>query len=173
MRQAILNANASPGSDVIAFDIPGSGIKTIFPLTPLPLITDSVFINGWSQAGVRYLGPPLVEISGIHIGTPNVAGLRFGCFPQSACPEGVPGNVDDSTVVGLIINGFPGNSFADGIFMFGRRNTVRGCYIGTTANGEAALPNGGSGINVRFGQDNVIGGTTAAARNVLSGCRGK
>jgi hypothetical protein len=169
LRQAILDANANPGFDVINFNIPGSGVKTILPLSPLPTITDSASLNGWSQGGAGYNGPPLIEISGINLSNSNFPGLRIGCFLQAECPEAVPGNVDDSAVMGLAINGFLGNIFSDGIRMYGRRNTVRGCYIGTTANGEAALPNGGSGIFVRFGEDNVIGGTTAGAGNVLSG----
>ena len=46
LRQAILNANANPGLDVITFDIPGAGPYTIQPLSPLPAITDSVIIDG-------------------------------------------------------------------------------------------------------------------------------
>lgn len=82
--------------------------------------------------------------------------------------------MDGSNIRGLIINGFPGvpNSGltqADGIHIVGSNNTVRGCYIGTTADGEAALPNGGSGIRVDFYGDNVIGDTNPEARNVISG----
>ncbi len=33
LRQAILDANATPGADTIAFNIPGSGIHTIGPLS--------------------------------------------------------------------------------------------------------------------------------------------
>ena len=170
LRQAILNANASPGFDIINFDIGGTGVKTILPLTPLPIITDQVFIDGWSQGGLTYNGPPLIEISGINVATPDVAGLRIGCFSENGCPD-VLVAVDYSTVRGLIINGFPsaGNFLANGINMVGSHNSIRGCYIGTTANGEAASPNGGSGIRVREGENNVIGGTITSARNILSG----
>src|SRR5262249_6298209 len=55
LRQAILNANATPnlpGSpDVIRFAIPGSGVQTIKPLSALPSITDPVIIDGYSQPG--------------------------------------------------------------------------------------------------------------------------
>ena len=34
LRQAILDANANPGLDTIAFDIPGAGVHTITPATP-------------------------------------------------------------------------------------------------------------------------------------------
>src|SRR5205085_10754739 len=39
LRQAILNANAHPGQDLIEFNIPGGGARTIVPLSTLPAIT--------------------------------------------------------------------------------------------------------------------------------------
>lgn len=49
-------------------------------------------------------------------------------------------------------------------------NLVLGNYIGTTANGLAALPNAFGGMIVTDGShNNTIGGTSAAARNIISG----
>ena len=43
LRQAILDSNASTGVlDTITFNIPGTGVQTIVPLTILPAITDPV-----------------------------------------------------------------------------------------------------------------------------------
>ena len=39
LRQAILDANANPGADTIAFNIVGSGVHTIAPATLLDPIT--------------------------------------------------------------------------------------------------------------------------------------
>src|SRR5260370_39466387 len=50
LRQAILDANAKPGPDVIAFSI-GSGVQTISSLSPLPFVTDPVIIDGTRQPG--------------------------------------------------------------------------------------------------------------------------
>ena len=48
-------------------------------------------------------------------------------------------------------------------------NTLEGNYIGTNAAGTAALPNG-TGVRIeQAGQDNTIGGSSAAERNVISG----
>src|SRR6516164_3890226 len=46
LRQAILDANANNGADVIQFNIAGSGVHAIQPLTGLPAITDAVSISG-------------------------------------------------------------------------------------------------------------------------------
>ncbi len=51
LRQAILDANANPGTDTITFNIPGAGPHTIAPLTALPEITDPVIIDGTTQPG--------------------------------------------------------------------------------------------------------------------------
>jgi hypothetical protein len=49
-------------------------------------------------------------------------------------------------------------------------NMVSGNYIGTNAAGTAALPNGNSGVILTNGaQENLIGGTTEAERNLVSG----
>ena len=42
LRQAILNANANPGADIITFNISGPGVQEIQPLSALPPITGSV-----------------------------------------------------------------------------------------------------------------------------------
>src|SRR6187549_3643712 len=77
LRQAITDANANAGLDVIAFNIPGSGVHTIVPATALPAITDQVTINGYSQPGAsaNTNGPAqgtnaviLIEIDGTTLG---------------------------------------------------------------------------------------------------------
>lgn len=58
-------------------------------------------------------------------------------------------------------------NLASGISLQSPDNVVVGNYIGTTADGSAALGNSGSGILV-VGNSNQIGGTTATTRNVIS-----
>src|SRR5262249_62296818 len=49
-------------------------------------------------------------------------------------------------------------------------NLVAGNYIGTDASGTVAVGNVGDGADIADGAtDNTIGGTSAAARNVISG----
>src|SRR5688572_23074943 len=54
------------------------------------------------------------------------------------------------------------------IVLLGLRTTMPAPWLGSAAVGTAALPNHGAGIVVRS-PSNTIGGTTAAARNVISG----
>src|SRR5678815_4728124 len=46
LREAITDANATPGADTIIFDIPGAGQKTITVLSDLPAIMETVTIDG-------------------------------------------------------------------------------------------------------------------------------
>ena len=48
-------------------------------------------------------------------------------------------------------------------------NIVQGNFIGTDATGNTAVGNAGAGVFISAASDNVIGGSTPAARNVLSG----
>ena len=48
-------------------------------------------------------------------------------------------------------------------------NVICGNYIGVNASGETALGNQLSGIGLFGGTGNIIGGTVAGARNVISG----
>jgi Secretion system C-terminal sorting domain len=70
LRRAMLNSNAVPGKDTIDFNIPGSQWQIVL-LTELPIITDSVFVDGLSQPGSSFASSNLVEIVGN-------ANLEFG-----------------------------------------------------------------------------------------------
>jgi len=62
-------------------------------------------------------------------------------------------------------NGWDGVSLRDTM-----HNTVSGNYIGTDASGMTAIPNGNSGINLGSStQDNLIGGSSPAEGNLISG----
>src|SRR6185369_11039865 len=50
LRDAITFANTNPGIDTIMFSI-GTGPQTIRPLSPLPPITDTTYVQGFSQPG--------------------------------------------------------------------------------------------------------------------------
>ena len=67
LRQAILDSNAANGGiNTISFAIAGQGVQTITPISLLPPISNSVLIDGFTQAG--YAGTPLIDLSGIQAG---------------------------------------------------------------------------------------------------------
>jgi CSLREA domain-containing protein len=51
-------------------------------------------------------------------------------------------------------------------------NLILGNYIGTTADGVRALPNGGAGVFISGARDNVVGGREVGAGNVIAGNSG-
>ena len=158
LRQAILDANANFGADLINFSI-GSGPQTIKPEIPLPPITDAVTIDGTSQPG--FAGKPIIELTGRE---PDFAG------------PGLDITASNSVVRGLVINRFIGTPFAGIQSVYGGRNIFEGNFIGTDLSGTVALSRGnpstdGTGMIgiALYTPDNLVGGTTAAARNVISG----
>ncbi len=98
----------------------------------------------------------------------------------AAVPNGfsgviVTGNAHDNSIGGTSAgagNVISGNA-QYGIWISGANttgNVVLGNYIGTNASGLAAVPNGSGGMIVTdSSHDNSIGGTSAGARNVISG----
>lgn len=183
LREAINAANANnnaPTIDTINFQIPpAGGVKTIFvgstPTGPtagqnLPNITEAVTINGYSQSGASENTNDLsegsnavltVELDGSNVAGSTGVGLRV--FK--------PGTVISNVVIkGLVINRFS----AIGIIMtgFGSGNRVEGSFIGTDPTGTMPEPNGpGSGVSIN-GFGDTVGGTSPAARNVISGNTG-
>ena len=150
LREAILAANATANAgtpDLIHFSIAGSGPHTIALAATLPQITDAAVIDGTTEPD--FTGTPVIVLDG-NGGAGN--GLRLAA--------------NGSTVRGLAIVDF-GQA---GVLVSGTGNTIEGNYIGIAADGVTAAGNQTYGVRVNAG-GNVIGGTTAAQRNVISGNR--
>ncbi len=155
LRYAILQSNATPGqTNTIDFAIPGTGVQTISPQSPLPAITQAVLIDGESQPG--YAGTPLIEING----------------QGSGSDDGLTVNGSNVTIRGLDIVGF---STGAAIHISGASSTgnwVYGDFLGTDPSGQIAVPNF-DGVAIQSGAaNNTIGGTTPAERNLISGNSG-
>lgn len=159
LRAAIQEANAQAGADTINFNIPGGGVKTITPTLELPTITSPVTINGYTQPG----SSPATATTNAALSI-ELKGSPFD--PDQGHVTGLTISAGNSTIRGLIINRF---SFGINLFSQGG-NVISGNYIGTDATGTVDLGNGHDGLTVRS-PDNIIGGTTPAARNLLSGNR--
>lgn len=149
LRQAILSANATAGvADVVHFNIAGAGPHTISPLTPLPALTAPVVIDGYSQPGASM----------------NTMSNGNNAVLQIAVLESLVIDTTNSTVRGLVIKqiqiGAAPNARGS--------NVVEGCFVGLDATGTNSLVSPGFGVFVQT-PNNRIGGTTPAARNVISG----
>ncbi len=160
LREAIRQANSTAGADTINFSI---GAQTIHPETALPEINFPVSIIGTTGAG----GQPQVEISG-DLGEEGDSGLAI--------------NAANVVVRGLAINQFRtlegkeeniGGS-GIGIYNYVFEDTagfciIEGNYLGTDRTGTLDRGNEQSGLFIFDSDNNTVGGTAAAARNIMSG----
>ena len=149
LRQAILDANAASGPDIIEFDISGPGSHTIQPASALPTITDPVSIDGTSEPD--FVSTPVIELDGTSAG-PSTDGLTI--------------TAGGSTLRGLAINRFGGNGL---LLATGGGNTIQQNMIGTNPAGTTDLGNGSHGVIAFNSPDNNIGGPTTNDANVISG----
>ena len=152
LRDAITNANSNPGPDLIVFQIAPFGGIAINLTSPLPVVTDSVTIDGTTEPG--FAGFPIVELNG--------AGAGAGA-------DGLGIQAGNTTVRGLVIIRF-GNR---GIAISNAGNVIQGDFIGTNVAGTSALGNTNQGVQITDAPNNLIGGTVATARNILSGNGGE
>ncbi len=167
LRQAILDANAKPGADIISFNIPESGPHKIQPLSPLPGIINPVLIDGYTQPESQVNSLPAgtnavikIQIDGMLMNAGAGDGLVFG--------TGATTDTDTSTVRGLSIT-----RFRQGIYTLAPRLYVTGNFIGIEPDG--LTPQGNDFYGVYVQAPGVIIGTNGdgadefAERNLLSG----
>ncbi len=159
LRQAILDANFNPGPDTIVFNLPGFGTQTISPDPGLPPISSPVTIDGYTQPGA---------FSGISSdGLDRVISIEiYGGVADTGVVPGFHIQTSNCLVRGLVINGFSG----PGLWLDNAHsNRIEGNFIGTEETGTEARRNIRGGILISNSVNNRIGGTNAAARNVISG----
>ena len=172
LREAIssINAAASVNADVLAvgaygsgdsinFNIPGSGVHSIALTSALPLITRPLTINGYSQGSA--------SANTLTSGDNAVVQIFLDGTAAGAGAIGlVLSNHSGSAVRGLAIGNFSGSGIE--ISSGGGSHLISGNFIGVGADGSSAAGNGGSGIKIIAVPNNTIGGSTAAARNIIS-----
>jgi hypothetical protein len=142
-RQAILNANAHPGADMITFNIAGPGVHVIQPASPQTPVIGSALIDGTTQPG--YAGTPLIQLDGSLAGT-GANGLTI--------------NANTCIIRGLDISRFNN----DGIFVQGNNNVFESNFIGTDPTGSQGQGNGGYGVEISGASKSNLSAPTATAR---------
>ncbi|MGE4070477.1 MAG: hypothetical protein AB7E72_04825 [Lysobacterales bacterium] len=178
LRGALLAANATPELDDIQFDIPASD-PSFQPATAswrievsnsaLPLIEAPVVIDGYTQPGASAntqtpLQGGLNAVLKIELRLVNSNGFNgleiSGNFPAQAA----------STIRGLAISRFMNQIVLTG----NAAHRIEGCFLGTDISGSqpASTPTQGRGIFGFGSGPYVIGGSTPAARNLISAMSG-
>lgn len=169
LRAAIEQANSSPGLKSIQFNMPGGCPRTISLDTPLPNITSSLIINGWSQSGAQ---PNTLEHG-------NNASLcvvirRSALVAAADVPRAlqVPaGATATLTVRGIAFGGFTAGGGLVGpsaiLLQSGSQHRIEGNQFGGI--GATAIANA---VGVRMGLGNtasnvLIGGPGPAQRNII------
>ena len=155
-----------PVPTTVVFNIPTSDpgfANNVFTIKPTYLMVApgaGTTIDGSTQTaftGDTNPSGPEVVLDGSQIAVQNLFAPGFD-LRDANC-----------NVKNLVISGFN----TQGVLIEGTGaigNIVSGCYIGTNATGTTAMPNTFPGIEIVGGaHGNTIGGTTAAARNLISG----
>jgi len=168
LRQAILDANTTPGADRIVFNIPGDGLHTIVTTTGFPVVTDSVEINGYTQPGSS---PNTLADADNAVRRIELNGVNNGFY-------GFVLRTSNSVVRGLSMR-----RFASAIEVQGSHNLVVGNLLGSDASPSYyTLTNDvpGNDMGLTIGSTccdasniccNTIGGLQPADRNVIAGNR--
>jgi len=131
----------------------------------------SNLISANSFAGVSISGPGATgnRLLGNFIGTDVTGKTSLGNHLSGVEIVGTGGNQIGGTNAGdrNVISG----NILDGVTLTGgtTNNLILGNLIGLTAPGTNALHNSQNGISISGGSNNVVGGVTGGARNVISG----
>lgn len=172
LRSAIEQANASPTLQAIQFNIPGSCPQTINLSSPLPPITNSLIINGWSQSGAT--ANDLEHGSSANI---CVVIRRGAAVPAADVPRAleVPGAATNTT---LTVRGIAFGGFIEGGGTLGLPSAIRlsggtghrieGNQFGSI--GATTLPNQ-YGLVFNFGNNAtnvIVGGPSPGQRNTFT-----
>jgi parallel beta-helix repeat protein len=148
LRAAIDAANDTPGRDNIEFDVLGGDVQTIFLITSLPEITDSIVLDGDTQPGFET--EPMIELDG-----------------DGVIGNGLTLSASNSVIRGFILHSFGGHGIE---IRTGGGNVVEGNYIGTDFTGTEARSNSFAGIEINGGSsNNRVGGPGILQGNLLSG----
>ncbi|TAK12865.1 MAG: hypothetical protein EPO32_07380, partial [Anaerolineae bacterium] len=159
LRAAIENANLNSDLDVIGFALtaPNDGSHYLYvPATALPDITESVFIDGYSQSGSG--SGPIIVLNG--------SGAGGGAHGFVVASGGV-------TIQGFVIQAFGGDGIR--ITSASGSNEIYGNYIGTDKSGGSGSVANDIGIRVSSSPANTIGGSgnisgySVPKRNIISG----
>ena len=161
LRAAIYYATDHPGS-MVKFNIPVSdpgysnGVFNIHLTGHLPpLVANGMVIDGSTQPG--FTSKPLIIVDASQI------------IPETFTSDTVLVYSSSNQLKNISFTGFDWNGLTL-LYPDATNNTISGCWFGIDATGTNAAPNAYQGILIAAGAGgNIIGGTNALQRNILSG----
>ncbi len=150
------HANDQSGPDRIESNIPEIDVQMIAPFSPFPAITDPIVIDGYTQ--------PRAKANKLDVG--DDADLKINVYDKFGFASGMTISAGNSTVRGLVFTNFGNHALT---LTDHGGNVIAGNFFGLPASGGVSIGNGVA-LYVGFGANgNVIGGTSPADRNVMSG----
>lgn len=149
LRAAIDQANRNPGADYIGFDVSYVNLED-----GVGSIRDPLTLEG----RVGGTGAPVwldgsADAEGLDVDSGN--SVFRNLIINGALDPPTPGSYSGNTAISMSDNG---------------SNRVEGCYLGIDRDGTTPRANF-SGVSIHDSSSNVVGGTDARARNVISGNR--
>jgi parallel beta-helix repeat protein len=159
LRAAITSTNSSGSIDKIVFSIPGTCPRTIALASPLPLITDTLLIDGFSQPGSSPNSLDRGNNAKLCVLLKS-SGATYALGVNSASAQ--------LTAQGLGFGGFGNEAM---LLIDGTGHIVRGNQFGdsvTGPGGTVVLPANTYGVLIGLGARATIGGIDAASRNVFA-----
>jgi hypothetical protein len=175
LRQAIIDANATPGTNTVNFAIPPLGqgdptgqqgnstVQTITLLAPLPTLSNPTIVDGTSQAGWTP-GEPAIAIDGGLLTSENeMAVSSNGCVIQGLNFTNSLGLAPHATGLALYSNG---NGVYDDTF-FGLNSGV--LVSGGASNNTIGGPAATQGNSISFGIVGIALQGVGTSNNVVQG----
>ncbi|MEI8288912.1 MAG: hypothetical protein WCH99_05520 [Verrucomicrobiota bacterium] len=128
-------------------------------------------ISGNNICGIYVVGSSSQVIQGNYIGINAAGTAALGNVQYGITLENSTNNlIGGSSSTRNVISGNGIGSLYSGIRILNSpQNTLQGNYIGLNAQGTAAIGNSWHGVAFMNTASNTVGGTTAEARNVISG----
>jgi hypothetical protein len=165
LRQAILDANASLGFDVIAFNIPGSGVHTIALASGLPAITEWVTIDGYTQPG----SSPNTNPTGQGLNTVLMIEIDGTGANPGVCLTVNAGNT--STLAFMVIQGLVINRCLTAAIQVGSGGDgaiIVGNFIGTDPTGNFRPGPQNNGIAIEGAPGVAVGGNLVSGNDAAN-----
>jgi len=148
LRQAVLDANAAPGSS-ITFAIPGSGVHVITLTTGQLEIDHSMTIDGYTQTGA----------------SPNTLAVGNNAVILIEIDAGNASSIFNIIGGSSLIQGLSMVNSSIAIASNSAGNVIRGNFVGVDHTGNVAS----RGYLQIEAANNTIGGAAPSARNVIAG----